>query len=77
MWWMAMLSLPSGRVITVGRFVTVSVDRIPTLGTLMIGAVMNDPDVDVPRVLERALRERYAQAAELARAELGAAKGGS
>ena len=44
MWWIAIVSLPSGSVMTVGRFVTVSVERIPTFGTLMIGAVMKDPN---------------------------------
>ena len=44
MWWMAMASLPLPSVTTTGRLTTVSVDRIATLGTLMIGADMNDPN---------------------------------
>ena len=44
MWRMAMVSVPSGRVTTAGRLATESVERMPTLGTLMIGALMNEPN---------------------------------
>ncbi len=39
-----MASVPSGWVTTAGRLATVSVDRIATLGMLMIGADMNEPN---------------------------------
>src|SRR5690606_31776866 len=44
MWRMAIMSSPSGPVTTAGRLVIVSVDRIATLGTLMIGADISDPN---------------------------------
>src|SRR3990172_7991868 len=40
---MAIESLPSPSVTTTARLVIVSVDRMATLGRLMIGADMNDP----------------------------------
>ena len=43
MWRMAIVSWPSSVVTTAGRLVIVSVERSPTLGTLMIGADMNEP----------------------------------
>src|SRR5690606_23594901 len=41
---MAIMSSPSGPVTTAGRLVMVSVERIATLGTLMIGADINEPN---------------------------------
>ena len=45
MWRTAMMSVPSGSVTTAGRFAIVSVDRIATVGRLMVGALMNEPGV--------------------------------
>ena len=41
---MATVSVPSGNVTTVGRFTTVSVERMATFGWLMIGALMYEPN---------------------------------
>ena len=42
--WIPTASVPSGAVITTGRRLTPSVDRIATWGWLMIGAVRNVPN---------------------------------